>query len=137
LAGDCYPGAAPETIIKHVPEWIFCPKDRILETVAEWLVGMVLTGVEVVVGFVLSYFGIVRDALGTAGGDVWSAGVDAATAIQGALFALNSTVVDLGANSGLAGPVLSVGVFMLVVVVTTALLGALVALIRRIRIWVV
>lgn len=135
MSGSCYPSSLPSLIRNHVPEWVFCPADRIIEVVALWIVGGFLDLIEVVVGFVLTYWNIVRTEFGHAGGDVWAAGVDVGLAIEGAVFSVNSALLDIAASAGLAGPVAAAAVFFLFLAGTVAALRGLIAFLRAVRIW--
>ncbi|WP_276298804.1 hypothetical protein [Halorussus lipolyticus] len=130
---ECVPPGVPG----WVPDWVFCPSDRIIKVVARWLVGGILDLGEEVVGIVLEQWSIVRSAFGAAGGDVLGAGAAAGQAVEDVFETLNSGLLDLAASAGLAGPLVSALLFVVYAALAAALARGTVALARRVRIWVV
>ncbi|WP_128478342.1 hypothetical protein [Halorussus pelagicus] len=130
---DCGPAARPGWL----PDWVFCPEDKIIEVVARWLVGGVLDLGEELVGIVVKQWSIVQSAFGAAGGDVLGAGEAAGQAIEGAFRTLNSDLIELGASAGLSGPLVSAVLFAVYAALAAALARGTVELVRRVRIWIV
>ena len=131
--GSCAPSVAPGWI----PDWVFCPRDKIISVVASWIVDGILVVVETLTGVALQFWNVVRAAFGAAGNDVFLAMMGVASVLESIGGELRATLFSLAWNAGLAGPVAAVFVFVAAVVMTLALLRGLLAVIRRLRIWVI
>lgn len=116
---------------------MFCPGTKIKQVVAEWVISGFLSVIEAAVALVLNLWSVFREAFGAAGGDVFEAVRLAAEAFEDAITEITTTMTEFASSSGLAGPVVSVLVFVVVIVGTVALLRGLLGVLRRVRIWII
>jgi hypothetical protein len=100
-----------------VPNWIFCPREKILEVVVAWIVdGLEAVRDETVFAVQLVWSSVTR-AFVVAGESVWNAGRDVALVVLDLQRFLNGVLYDLAAGTGFAGPIAAAGTFAFVLAV--------------------
>lgn len=105
-----------------VPDWIFCPREKILEVVVAWIVdGLEAVRDETVFAVQLVFDSVTR-AFVVSGEAVWDAGRDVALVFLGLQRYLNGVLYDLAAGTGFAGPIAAAGTFAVVLAVVFGLL---------------
>ncbi|AZH26839.1 hypothetical protein [Haloplanus aerogenes] len=105
-----------------MPDWIFCPRERILEVVISWFVSGLEFLIDEVVYAVQTVQGEVIGAFVIAGEQTWDAGRVVALVVLDLQRFLNSVLLDLAGGTGFAGPIAAAVTFALVV---AAVFGAL------------
>jgi len=122
LPGSCsVPSAAPS----WAPSWVFCPEERILSVVVEWLIAGVVSVGNSLSGAVAAVFDSFGLAGSTAGGAVVGAFSYVAGALFGVAFTVNNAILGLASSAGPVAPVVVVGLYLGVAVVLLASIVAI------------
>jgi len=105
-----------------VPNWIFCPRERILEVVVSWIIGGIEAVRDETVFAVQLVMRQVTRAFVVSGEAVWNAGRDVALVVLGLQRYLNSVLLDLAEGTGFAGPIAAAVTFAVVLAVVFGVL---------------
>lgn len=109
-----------------VPDWVWNPREKILSTVWEAVVGGLETATETMGGAILGvYRGAIIAPAEAAGGSVQAAFAEAGASIIAVERSLNATFIQIGMSSGLAAPFTVALLFTFSVVFTGAALFGL------------
>lgn len=102
----------PEAAPGWTPDWVFCPRERILSVVVEWIVSGFIAVGNAFVGAVEAVFASLGLAGATAGEGVVSSFANVGDSLLGVAFQMNNAILDMATSSGPAGPFVAVGLFV-------------------------
>lgn len=108
-----------------VPEWVFCPREKILSIVVEWIVSGFIAVGNSITGAIEAVFSSLGLAGSTAGDGLVMSFENVAQAFLGVSFAVNNAILDVAASGGPVAPLI---VVVLYSAVGFMLAGSVVAL---------
>ena len=100
-----------------VPNWIFCPRERILEVVVSWIVAGLEVLIDETVYAVQTVQSEVIGAFVIAGEQIWNAASAVALVVLDLQRFLNSVLLNVAGGTGFAGPIAAAVTFAVVVAV--------------------
>lgn len=120
-----------------IPDWVFCPREKILSVVVEWIISGFIVAGNWLVETIATPFDEVQNALVVAGAGVVNSGSSAGGALRGVAYELNAVIFQVAASAGPAAPFVTVTlyagvVFALLISVPLVLRGS-----RMVRVWLI
>jgi hypothetical protein len=97
--------SAPDAAPGFVPNWIYCPREKILEVVVAWIVNGIEAVRDETVFAVQTVQNQVIQAFEVAGSSTFDVAQGAGRVVLDAQRSVNDALLALGAEAGIAGPV--------------------------------